>query len=114
MNCYIIDDEQHNIDMLEFYISEMPNVKLVGTNTNPVNALREIEHLGNVDLVLSDMDMNKLSGIDVKNRLPSHIAVIFVTAHFISDFEGLNLGEIDIVTKPVNPDKLKAAIEKAR
>ena len=62
-NCIIVDDEQHAIDILVHYVSQVPHLNLVGTTTNPMEALQIVAGQ-KIDLVFLDVQMPELSGID--------------------------------------------------
>jgi hypothetical protein len=63
MNCYLIDDEQHSIDLLTNYLGRLEDFMIVGTNLNAKKALIEINMLNNVDMVFTDIYMPELSAI---------------------------------------------------
>jgi diguanylate cyclase (GGDEF)-like protein len=70
------------------------------------------------DLILLDVVMPGLDGFEVCRRLKadsatSHIPVIFVTAHTdpAQETHGLNLGAVDFIAKPVNPDVVRARVK---
>ena len=69
------------------------------------------------DLLLLDVMMPGMDGFEVARRMREHpsaeaIPVIFVTALTTSDaqMKGLELGAIDFVTKPIDPDRLKPRV----
>jgi len=69
------------------------------------------------DLVLLDIMMPGMDGFEVARRMREHptseaIPVIFVTAMTGDDarLKGLELGAVDFVTKPVDPDMLKLRV----
>ena len=64
INCLIVDDEQHAIDILTHYISQTPFLHLVATTTNPIEAL-QIVNEQKIDLLFLDIQMPELSGIDL-------------------------------------------------
>lgn len=70
------------------------------------------------DLILLDVVMPGLDGFEVCKRLKadettSHIPIIFVTAHTdpAQETHGLNLGAVDFIAKPVNPDVVRARVK---
>lgn len=70
------------------------------------------------DLILLDVVMPGLDGFEVCKRLKAdestrHIPVIFVTAHNepAQETHGLNLGAVDFIAKPVNPDVVRARVK---
>jgi diguanylate cyclase (GGDEF)-like protein len=70
------------------------------------------------DLILLDVVMPGLDGFEVCRQLKGddatrHIPVIFVTAHTdpAQETHGLNLGAVDFIAKPVNPDVVRARVK---
>jgi len=72
INCLVIDDEQHAIDVLEHYIRETGILKLVASTDNPLTALAVLQDLP-VDLIFLDIHMPQLSGIDIRWCCARHI-----------------------------------------
>jgi len=67
------------------------------------------------DLVLLDVEMPEMDGFEVCRRLKAseltrNIPVIFVTAHTdpAQETQGLEVGAVDFISKPVNPSVLRA------
>jgi diguanylate cyclase (GGDEF)-like protein len=70
------------------------------------------------DLILLDVVMPGMDGFEVCTRLKAdeatrHIPVIFVTAHTdaAQETHGLNVGAVDFIAKPVNPDVVRARVK---
>ncbi len=66
------------------------------------------------DLLVMDVDMPKLNGIEVMELVGPHVGVIFVTAH--EEYAGMayDRDAIDYVVKPVEPLRMEAALARAR
>jgi two-component system LytT family response regulator len=64
INCIIVDDEQHAIDILVTYVKQTPGLHLAGTTTNPMEALQMIG-TNKIDLIFLDIHKPELSGIDL-------------------------------------------------
>jgi two-component system, LytTR family, response regulator len=93
INCLIVDDEQHAIDILVHYINQTPYLNLLGATTNPVEALQLVPQQS-VELVFLDIQMPELSGIDFVKALQGSAKVILTTAY--SEF-ALESYELDVV-----------------
>ena len=70
------------------------------------------------DLVITDLKMHGMSGIDLLRQIRAHhpkVAVIIVTAHGSRDsaMEAMKLGAYEHITKPVNPDTLRSIVSRA-
>lgn len=88
--------------------------------TNKYDAESAIAALENLepDIILSDVAMGEMSGYEFCKRLKAnqlycHIPVILITAksQITEQVEGLNVGASAYVTKPFNPEYLKALVK---
>jgi len=111
INCIVVDDEQHAIDILTHYIKQTPMLTLVGTSTNPIEAL-QIVNTQNVDLVFLDIHMPELSGIDFIKTLNGKSKVILTTAYSEFALEGYDLDVVDYLLKPIRLPRFLAAVQK--
>lgn len=111
----IVDDEPLAVERMQVICARIPQLAVVGTASDGAAALRLVEAL-HPDLVLLDMTMPELDGLGVARRLARQAArpaVIFVTAHDHFAVEAFDLDAVDYVLKPVAPDRLGRAIERA-
>lgn len=111
----IVDDEPLAIERLQVICAKLPALQVAGTASDGAAALRLIDALS-PDLVLLDMTMPELDGLSVARKLAGQHhrpAVIFVTAHEHFAVEAFDLDAVDYVLKPVTPERLGRAIERA-
>jgi len=111
----IVDDEPLAVERIQVICAEVPAINVVGTASDGAAALRLAEKL-DPELVLLDMTMPELDGLGVARNLAEKDdapAVIFVTAHDHFAVEAFDLEAVDYVLKPVSPDRLERAIERA-
>ena len=111
----IVDDEPLAVERLQIVCSKLETVDVVGTANEGEAALRLIDAL-DPDLVLLDITMPTLDGLGVAERLAkadNPPAVVFVTAHDNFAVEAFDLEAVDYVLKPIAPDRLGRAIERA-
>ena len=105
----IVDDMQINLDILEAILSDKYEVLTALSGKEALSKLRVGPHLP--DLILLDISMPDMSGfeliswISIDSKL-ANIPVIFVTGETdeYSEEKGLNLGAVDYIRKPYNPD----------
>ncbi|MBK8519325.1 MAG: response regulator [Chitinophagaceae bacterium] len=114
INCIIIDDEAKNIkllqNMLEMYC---PGVKVLATDTEAKNGLLLIDEL-QPQLVFLDVEMPHLNGFDLLKKLePVNFETIFVTAYSHYAVEAFEHHATGYITKPINTEKLIAAVNTA-
>lgn len=112
IRCIIVDDEQHAIDILEHYVKQTPLLELVGTTTNPLEALQLVNSQP-VDLVFLDIQMPELSGIDFIKAIHGKAKVILTTAYSEFALESYELDVVDYLLKPVRLPRFLTAVQKA-
>ena len=112
INCLIVDDEQHAIDILVHYINQTPHLHLIGSTTNPVEALQLVPNQA-IDLVFLDIQMPELSGIDFVKALQGKAKVILTTAYSEFALESYELDVVDYLLKPIRFPRFLTAVQKA-
>ena len=112
INCIIVDDEQHAIDILVHYVKQTPHLNLVANFTNPIEALQLLGRQ-KIDLVFLDIQMPELSGIDFIKAIHGKSKVILTTAYSEFALEGYDLYVVDYLMKPIRLPRFLAAVQKA-
>ena len=107
----IVDDETLNIEFLQTLLNEEINVIFATSGEDALS----IVQANRPDMILLDIMMPGMDGYEVCKRLKGNpetkdIPVIFVTAKTGPEEEarGLELGAIDYITKPFNPEIVKS------
>lgn len=108
----IVDDEQPARVLLTEYVNKMPQLKLVGSCANAVEAMTVL-HQQKVDILLTDIQMPDMSGVELVKVLPSDMAVIFTTAYSDYAVQGYDLGVVDYLLKPISFPRFSQAVSKA-
>ncbi len=112
MNTLIIDDEPLALDVLETYISKIPELNLVARCSNALEA-NELLRKHQIDLIFLDIQMPQMSGVDLIKALPNPPLFIFTTAYSNYALEGYELNAIDYLLKPISLDRFMKAVNKA-
>lgn len=112
INCIIVDDEQHAIDILVHYVSQTPYLNLVSTTLNPIEAL-QIVATQKIDLIFLDIQMPEISGMDFIKAINSKARVILTTAYSKFALEGYELDVVDYLLKPISLPRFLTAVQKA-
>lgn len=113
LTCIIIDDEPLAVRLLESFVAKTPDLKLLGSYTDSVeaaNAVREQKP----HLLFLDIQMPDLNGMELAHMLPEGTKVIFTTAFKEYAYESYEVSAIDFLLKPVRYNKFITAVEKAR
>ena len=101
INCIIIDDEQHAIDLLTHHIQQTPFLNLLYSTTEPLEGL-QLLHQHKVDLIFLDVQMPSMSGIDFIKAINGRSKVILTTAYSEYAMEGFEHEIVDYLLKPIS------------
>ncbi len=112
ISCLVIDDEQPAINLLARYIEDTPYLRLKASTTDSVEALQILKSEP-VDLILLDIQMPKLTGLQVLDLLGNKFNVILTTAYSEYALEGFERNVIDYLVKPIAFERFLRATEKA-
>ena len=113
LNCIIIDDEPLAIDLLKDYVSKTQFLELLASFTNPIEAM----HFANdndVDLILLDIQMPELAGIQFMKIMQDKSNFILTTAYDKFALEGYEYDVIDFLLKPITFERFMVAANKAK
>ena len=113
IKCIIIDDEPLARKGLREYITEIDFLELAGEFDNPVKATATLAK-NEIQLILLDIQMPKITGIDFLKSLRTAPPVIFTTAYPQFAIDGYELNALDYLVKPISFDRFLKAALKAR
>jgi two-component system LytT family response regulator len=110
----IADDEQLARKRLARLLAAFPETTVCGEAADGEAVLAAVRQ-GGVDVVLLDIHMPGLSGLDALALLPQgSVHVILVTAHADHAVDAFEHGAVDYVLKPVEAARLQKALERVR
>jgi len=113
IKCVIVDDEPIACEIIENFIKNISFLELVGVCEDPFQAMKVLEN-SPVDLMISDIEMPGVNGLELVRSLSSPPLIIFITAHEKFAVNSFELGVVDYLLKPVRFDRFRKAVEKAR
>jgi two-component system, LytTR family, response regulator LytT len=117
ISAVVVDDEKLASDELAYLLKEFPDVEILATASNGLEAVKLIEDL-EPDLVFMDVQMPGLDGIGVIQRLREKDIplpyFVLATAYDQYAVEAFRLEALDYLLKPVEKDRLAVAVERAR
>lgn len=111
IRCLIVDDEPLAVNLLEGYIAQVPFLTLSGKCYNAMEALAFL-HRHEADLIFLDINMPKLSGLEMAGSLSS-LMIIFTTAYSQHAVESYEKDAVDYLLKPITFDRFVRAVNKA-
>lgn len=109
LRCAIVDDEPLALGLLESYVNKTPFLELSGVYSSAVQAMKELPDK-NVDLLLLDIQMPELNGLEYSKMVDAHTRIVFTTAFDQYAIEGYRVNALDYLLKPISyVDFLQAA-----
>lgn len=111
----IVDDEPAARDALcNLLKANCPGVAVIGEAGSVAEAVDLLEEQS-PDLLLLDVEMGDGTGFDLLDQIRAvRFNVVFTTAHDDFAIRAFRYNAIDYLLKPVDPDELVAALQKAR
>lgn len=113
LNVIVIDDEPLALEILAGYLKRTENLYSVSLFSHAGEALYYLEN-NKVDILLLDIEMPEMTGIEFLKRLSDPPLTIFTTAYRNYAFEGFELGVIDFLLKPISFQRFSAAMDKVK
>jgi two-component system, LytTR family, response regulator len=111
LNCLIVDDEPIARELLTTYIAQVPYLNLAGSCSDAFEAMAMLNKT-NIDLLILDINMPRLSGFEMLRSLPRYPAVIITSAYPEYALEGFELSVTDYLLKPFSFPRFVQATEK--
>ncbi|MBT28553.1 MAG: DNA-binding response regulator [Thalassobius sp.] len=112
LKCLIVDDEPNAVLLLESYIKRLPYLSLQKSCYNGIEALDFLKN-NSVDLILLDINMPMLNGMDLSSIISDRLGIIFTTAYSEYAVESYEKNAIDYLLKPITFVRFTSAIQKA-
>ncbi len=113
LSCLIVDDEPLARQLLEEYIKKIPQIDLLHSCGNPVEAI-EILRKNTVDVLFLDIQMPEITGISLLKILQKKPYIVLTTAYSEYALEGYELDVTDYLLKPITFERFLKAIEKVQ
>ena len=111
LTCVIVDDEPLAVQLLESFVNKTPQLSLVASFTDSVEAMQHLT-AEPVDLLFLDIQMPDVNGMELAHQLPSETFIIFTTAFREFAFESYEVNTVDFLLKPIRYTKFLNAVEK--
>ncbi len=116
ISCIIVDDEQPALEELNFLLSSLADIKVIGQGHNGVEAIKLVEDL-EPDLLFLDIEMPGLNGFKVVEQLSKKDVlpqVIFVTAYDQYAVKAFDIHAMDYILKPIERSRLEKAVQRVK
>ena len=113
LTCIIIDDEPLAVKLMESFVAKTPDLELLGSFTDSVEAINAVKEQ-KPNLLFLDIQMPDLNGMELAHMIPTETRVIFTTAFKEYAFESYEVSALDFLLKPIRYNKFMVAVEKAK
>jgi len=111
-SCIAVDDEPLALEKTRSFIEKLPQLNLVATFRNGAAALDFIRN-NDVQLIFLDIQMDKMTGIEMLEQMPDRPQVILTTAYSEYALRGFELSVTDYLLKPFTFERFAQAVNKA-
>jgi two-component system, LytTR family, response regulator len=111
ISCIAIDDEPLALSKLEGFITKVPELKLMRTFDNPIEAIGWLKE-NTADLIFLDIQMEQLTGIQFLEATGSTSRIILTTAYDQYAIRGFELNVTDYLLKPFSFQRFLQAVNK--
>ena len=113
LSCMIVDDEPLAVKLLESFVAKTPDLELLGSFTDSVEAINAVKER-KPNLLFLDIQMPDLNGMELAHMIPEGTRIIFTTAFKEYAFESYEVKALDFLLKPIRYNKFIAAVDKGR
>jgi len=113
LSCIIVDDEPVARNILHEFIEQVPFLDLEDKFENAMKAEVFLKN-NTVDIIFLDIEMPKVSGLQLLQKINIESIVILTTAFPKYALEGYELDIIDYLLKPVAFNRFLKAVQKAK
>jgi two-component system, LytTR family, response regulator len=113
LTALIVDDEALARALIVEYLAAHQDIVVIGESCHGLEAVADIE-AKNPDLVFLDIQMPKLSGLEVLEATGRRSGVIFTTAYDEFALRAFDLSAVDYLLKPFSQRRFDEALDRAR
>ncbi|RPD38172.1 LytR/AlgR family response regulator transcription factor [Chitinophaga barathri] len=113
LRCLVVDDEPLARKGLKEYIADVSFLDLAGECDSAIKAV-DFLHKEQVDILFLDIQMPRMTGLELLRTLPQHPLVILTTAYADYAVESFELDVFDYLLKPVSFERFLKAVNKAK
>lgn len=111
IRCFVLDDEPLATDLMQDYISRLPDLDLIGVCNSPSQGLQMLQQ-AQADVVFLDIQMPRLTGFDLLRPLGYRPKVIFTTAFREYALDSYEFDVVDFLVKPISFERFLQSVGK--
>jgi DNA-binding LytR/AlgR family response regulator len=111
IKCIIVDDEKPARELLQIHFTNLQDFELLATFNNALDAFNFIQK-NEIDLMFLDIQMPKISGLELIRSLRTCPKIILTTAFREYAADAFELDVLDYLIKPITQERFMRAISK--
>ncbi len=111
-SCVIVDNDESSRLILENFISQFKYLELKASLETGIEAFNFLSENPDVNILLLDIDMPEMNGIELIRAIPKKPETIFISAHEQFAVEAFELGAQDYLMKPFSFERFARAIQR--
>jgi DNA-binding LytR/AlgR family response regulator len=111
IKCVVIDDEQPARELIALHLSNLQDFELLATFNNALDGFSFLQRNA-VDLVFLDIQMPRVSGLELIRSLKACPKIILTTAYREYAVEAFELDVTDYLIKPVTQERFMKSISR--
>ena len=113
IRCIVLEDQEPAQNLIRHYFNRMPDIELVEVFDNALDASYFLRN-NTVDLIFTDIEMPRLTGLDFIRMLSPKPHIIIITAYPQHGSDAYELDVMDYLIKPVSFERFQKSIEKVK
>lgn len=108
-----MDDELPARQIVESYLAAYPQIEIAAQCANGFEALKAVQEL-RPDIMFLDVQMPKITGIELLEVMDNPPAVVFTTAYDEFAIKAFEMNAVDYLMKPFTVERFRKAVDKVR
>lgn len=113
MRCIIVDDDKISRELIQDYVKDTEGLELLGVFPSAIEANNFLSK-NHVDLIFLDVEMPKMSGMELLKSLDEKPLIILITSKEKYAVEAFEHEVLDYLVKPVDYARFVKAYQKAK
>jgi len=109
--CLVIDDELPARELIQAYLEVLPDFEVVNSIDNAIDGFVYLQSHP-VDLLFLDIQMPRMTGLDLLKSLQKRPKVVLTTAFREFAADGFDLDVLDYLVKPISQERFLKTISK--
>lgn len=113
INYIIADDDHLHRELTNQYLITIDKMNCIGICSS-AEEVAEMMEVVVPDLLILDIEMPGISGLELARSLTQFPFIIFITSHSHFAKEAFDVDAVDFLTKPISTNRLERAVEKVK